>query len=206
MVGEPRSGIREDYLAVQPLGRRSTHFSPADCHTRLLTVGYKWPGRRAWMRAQGWVKSGPGEKAEALWTSAELGTQCGKGSGTGSSRGDSYGCSGGATARVGSQRAASFPAPSRRRSGAPGPQIRAGNPPVPSARVRGHGRPPEPVVSQPRASGRTALRTAAAEGQKSICSGQSWRPAPSARLAELRSTNMHRQRRGFPAGPASLAL
>lgn len=33
--------------------------------------------------------------------------------------------------------------------------------------------------------GRTALRTAAAEGQKSICPGHSWRPAPSARLAKL---------------------
>lgn len=118
---------------------------------------------------------------QRFWASAELGIQCGRGSRTGSSRGDTYGCSSGATARVGSQRAASFPAPSRGRSGAPGPQTRGGNPPVPSARVRGHGRPPEPVVSQPKASGRTALRTAAAEGQKSICSGQSWRPAPSAR-------------------------
>lgn len=47
-------------------------FSPANCHTRHLTISYKWPGRRDWVRAPGRVKSRPGEE-EARAVPLDLG-------------------------------------------------------------------------------------------------------------------------------------
>lgn len=114
------------------------------------------------------------------------------GLGTGSSREHSYGSSrrrGGPGVVSASERAASSPAPSRGRercSRTPDPR---GKPtcserPGQGSRVTGD-RPSGCCPSQ----GRAALRTAAAEGQESVRPGHSWRPAPSARLAELRNAN-----------------
>lgn len=167
--------------------------------------------RRDRVQAQGWVKPGPGEEVEARAALLDLG---GAGDTVWHGARDQVqpgafvrelqearrpGC--GLGERAGGELPGALPR-EERCSGTPDPR---GKPtcserPGQGSRVTGD----RPSGSCP-SKGRTALRTAAAEGQKSTRPGHSWRPTPSARLAELRNANPHQPNRGFAAGPASLA-